>query len=89
MCRFLCRKLIFRNFGSGRSRVAGLDPIGRGDGQPGQGEAGEESGGHAIEVDVSLEELARILGEELQLPNIQPKGINIPLVGRVALFDHP
>ncbi|MBA3944345.1 MAG: DUF444 family protein [Herpetosiphonaceae bacterium] len=50
------------------------DPIGRGDGQPGQGEAGEESGGHAIEVDVSLEELAKILGEELQLPNIQPKG---------------
>lgn len=51
------------------------DPIGRGDGQQdGQGEAGEESGQHTIEVDVTLEELAQILAEELQLPNITPKG---------------
>ena len=27
-----------------------------------------------MEVDVSLEELAQILGEELELPNIEPKG---------------
>lgn len=50
------------------------DPIAQGDGQPGQGEAGSEPGSHILEVDVSLEELARILGEELQLPNIRPKG---------------
>lgn len=50
------------------------DPIGQGDGQSGQGQAGSEPGKHTLEVDVSLDELAAILGEELQLPNIQPKG---------------
>ncbi|WP_129672202.1 DUF444 family protein [Candidatus Chloroploca sp. Khr17] len=50
------------------------DPIGQGDPQQGQGEAGSEPGQHVLEVDVPLEELAAILGEELQLPNIQPKG---------------
>ena len=29
---------------------------------------------HILEVDISLEELADILGEELQLPRIEPKG---------------
>ncbi len=37
-------------------------------------EAGEQPGEHVLEVDVSLEELAEILGEELELPNIEPKG---------------
>jgi uncharacterized protein len=41
---------------------------------PGQGEAGEQAGKHMLEVDVSLEDLAKILGEELELPNIAPKG---------------
>ncbi len=50
------------------------DPIARGDGEQGQGEAGSEPGQHILEVDVSIEELAEILGEELQLPNIEPKG---------------
>ncbi|MFP4437780.1 MAG: DUF444 family protein [Chloroflexaceae bacterium] len=50
------------------------DPVAQGDGQPGSGEAGSEPGSHVLEVDVSLEELAEILGEELQLPNIQPRG---------------
>lgn len=50
------------------------DPIARGDGQSGTGEAGEEPGQHSIEVDITLEELAQIIGEELQLPNIEPKG---------------
>ncbi len=45
------------------------------DGQEsGQGEAGEAPGQHVLEVEVSLEELARILGEELELPNIEPRG---------------
>jgi hypothetical protein len=58
--------------------------VGQGEGQPGQpvpgqegdgtGQAGEEAGKHSIEVDVSLTELARILGEELELPNIEPRG---------------
>jgi uncharacterized protein len=43
--------------------------------QPGDGhQAGQGEGEHALEVDVSLEELATILGEELQLPNIERKG---------------
>ncbi|MGE3173089.1 MAG: DUF444 family protein [Planctomycetota bacterium] len=58
--------------------------VGQGEGEPGepvpgqeqegQGQAGEEQGQHVLEVDVSLEELARILGEELELPNIEPRG---------------
>lgn len=47
---------------------------GQGEGEPGQGEAGNEPGQHVLEVDVTLEELAQILGEELELPNIQPRG---------------
>jgi uncharacterized sporulation protein YeaH/YhbH (DUF444 family) len=43
--------------------------------QPGDGhQAGSEGGEHALEVDVSLEELAELLGEELGLPNIEPRG---------------
>lgn len=50
--------------------------IGKG-GNPknGQGPAGSDPGsGHLLEVDISLDELAAILGEELALPRIQPKG---------------
>lgn len=61
--------------------------VGQGDGEPGDqvapgkpqkgtgpGEAGEAPGEHDLEVDVTLEELAGILGEELGLPNIEPRG---------------
>lgn len=50
--------------------------IGQGQQQPGDGsgKAGENEGQHILEVDVSLEELATILGEELQLPNIEHRG---------------
>lgn len=67
--------------------------VGQGDGQPGDavdggkpqpgqgpGEAGEHPGQHQIETDVSLDELAEILGEELALPLIQPKGTTIDTV---------
>lgn len=40
----------------------------------GVGQAGDAPGHHIMEVEVSLEELAEILGEELQLPRIEPKG---------------
>ncbi len=47
----------------------------QGDGQaPGQGAAGNQEGEHAIEVEVSFEDLAEILGEKLELPKIQPRG---------------
>ena len=49
------------------------DPI-DGQGEAGAGEAGDTAGEHELDVEVSLEELAKILGEELELPNIQPKG---------------
>lgn len=48
-------------------------PIGIGAGTE-PGGAGQGEGQHILEVDVPLEELAAMLGEELELPNIQPKG---------------
>ncbi len=60
--------------------------VGQGDGEPGDpidgapqegqgaGEAGQGEGEKALEVDVTLQELAAILGEELGLPRIEPKG---------------
>lgn len=44
--------------------------------QPGNGhEAGGEGGGeHGLDVEVSFEELAQMLGEVLELPKIEPKG---------------
>ncbi len=70
--------------------------VGQGEGEPGQsigqgppqpgdgnGKAGEGEGQHVLEVDVSLEELAQILGEELQLPNIERKGSDKVVTTRV------
>ncbi len=59
--------------------------VGQGDGDPGDplggdadgdgtGKAGEQAGEHILEVDVTLEELAEILGEELELPDIEDRG---------------
>ena len=53
------------------------DPVGRGQPSgPGQGpgQAGRDSADHALEVELSLDELAEILSEELELPNIENKG---------------
>src|SRR5438067_956829 len=62
----------------------GSGGVGVGPGQPGQpltapeGEgdpqAGDQPGGHILEVDLTMEELAEILGEELALPRIEPRG---------------
>jgi uncharacterized sporulation protein YeaH/YhbH (DUF444 family) len=49
-------------------------PLGPGGDGETAGGAGNEPGEHLLEVEVSLEELAEILGEELQLPRIRPKG---------------
>ncbi len=57
--------------------------IGQGPPQPGDGKAGEGEGQHVLEVDISLEELAQILGEELQLPNIERKGSDKVVTTRV------
>ncbi|MBX7148675.1 DUF444 family protein [bacterium] len=45
----------------------------QGDEEDGQGQAGSEAGQHILEVDVSIEEIAQMLGEELELPRIKPK----------------
>jgi uncharacterized sporulation protein YeaH/YhbH (DUF444 family) len=47
------------------------DTVGKGN-QSGKG--GEQEGNHILEVDVSMEELADILAEELKLPRIKPRG---------------
>jgi len=59
--------------------------VGQGDGRPGDpldsgsegdgaGAAGSGEGSHVLEVDVTLDELAEILGQELELPDIEDKG---------------
>ena len=40
----------------------------------GQAQAGDQPSEHILEVDLSLEEMAQLLGEELALPRILPKG---------------
>ncbi len=56
------------------------DPGGRGVGQ-GEGDeggrgkgAGDQPGAHVLEAEFTVEELAKLLGEALELPRIRPKG---------------
>jgi uncharacterized sporulation protein YeaH/YhbH (DUF444 family) len=42
--------------------------------QEGAAGAGDQPGGHILEVELTLEEMASILGEELSLPRIEPRG---------------
>lgn len=49
-------------------------PIGVGEGEGGAGGAGDQPGRHLREVELSIQELAEILGEELELPRIEPRG---------------
>ena len=62
--------------GTGQGQGEAGDPVdGKpGDGEPGQGEAGQGEGAKELEVEMTVEDLAKILGEELELPNIEPKG---------------
>jgi uncharacterized sporulation protein YeaH/YhbH (DUF444 family) len=50
------------------------DPLSQSDSEEGAGQAGDQEGKHVLEIDVSIEELAEILGEELALPNLEEKG---------------
>ncbi len=66
-------------FTFGDNRASGVGMGGGEAGQPvageaGAGQAGESPGEHVLEVDVELRELAEILGEELRLPRIRPRG---------------
>jgi uncharacterized sporulation protein YeaH/YhbH (DUF444 family) len=67
-------------FGDNKGRGVGAgdgqpgQPLGPGDGKDGAGQAGDAEGQHIQEVDLTLDELASMLGEELGLPRIEPKG---------------
>ncbi len=47
--------------------------IGQGDPQEGAGEAGDAPGQHVLEAEIAIAELAAIMGEELELPRVEPK----------------
>lgn len=70
-------------FGSGNGVGQGNgkkgDEIGQGQGQPqpGEGEVGDGEGNKELEAEFSAKELASILGDELELPKIEPKGENL------------
>ena len=60
--------------GQGEGEIGQPIAAGDPDGEGGQGQAGSESAPHVMEVDITLDELAAILGDELHLPRIEPKG---------------
>jgi len=62
------------NGGVGQGDGSIGQPIGRGKDEGEGQQAGSEPGQHILEVDISLAELAEMLGEELELPRIEPKG---------------
>ena len=73
--------------------------VGVGPGQPGQPltqpqdgdgdpQAGDQPGGHILEVDLTMEELAEILGEELALPRIEPRGQEEHRHGEGQVHEH-
>ena len=52
------------------------DPIGQGEPGNGGNQAGDQPGNHILEVELTLDELASLLGEELELPRIEPRSKN-------------
>lgn len=68
-------------FGDNSKQGVGQGPGEEGDAVDGEaqegegaGSAGDQPGQHILEVDVDLKELAEMLGQELELPNIEPRG---------------
>ncbi len=80
------------NGGVGQGDGENGTPVGKGGQQRpgGAGEAGSDPGdGHLMEVEITLEELADILGDELELPHIEPKG-NASIIARKGqVQQHP
>jgi sporulation protein YhbH len=70
----------FRFGGKGKGVSQGDGEVGTPIGQDGDGsgeaKAGDQPGAHILEVELTLDELAQLLGEELELPRIQPKSKN-------------
>ena len=53
------------------------DPVGEGEEAEGDpGKAGNKPGEHPIEAELTIDELAKLLGEELELPRIETRGSN-------------
>ncbi len=61
-----------RGVGQGQGGVG--DPVAADPQDQGKGGAGSEPGEHLLEVELTLDELAEVLGEELALPRIEPRG---------------
>jgi uncharacterized sporulation protein YeaH/YhbH (DUF444 family) len=57
-----------------RLRHGPNDESGVGQGEQGAGKPGDQASEHEVEAELTVDELARILGEELELPRIQPRG---------------
>jgi uncharacterized sporulation protein YeaH/YhbH (DUF444 family) len=61
-----------KGVGSGQGEPG--DPLEGDEGEGGTGEAGDQPGEHLLEEELTVAELAEILGEELALPRIEPRG---------------
>jgi uncharacterized protein len=60
--------------GVGRGEGEPGDPMDGEEGEEGSGKAGDKPGEHALEEELTITELAELLGEELALPRIEPRG---------------
>jgi len=61
-----------KGVGSGQGEPG--DSVGGEEGEGGKGQAGDQAGEHLLEEELTVAELAEILGEELALPRIEPRG---------------
>lgn len=64
-----------KGVGSGPGKPG--DPLGGQEGEgegEGAGKAGDQAGEHGLEEEMTISELAALLGEELELPRIEPRG---------------
>jgi uncharacterized sporulation protein YeaH/YhbH (DUF444 family) len=66
-----------RSSGVGQGDGDEGDALGPAEGEEGSGKAGDKPGEHVLEVEMSIEELAEILGSALALPRIKPKGRDV------------
>ena len=60
--------------GVGQGEGNAGDPVDGEEQGDGTGQAGNDPGQHILEAEITLEELAEIMGEELALPRIEPRG---------------
>ena len=60
--------------GVGQGEGNAGDPVAVDPDAEGTSEAGSEPGEHILEVEMTIEELAEIMAEELELPHIEPRG---------------